>query len=189
MALRCGERRRRCLGRRRRQSGSLWTNWWPLYPILRAARRWASSLTLDGFPRARRRISGASCSLCAGFRPRRSAGGMVTRSPVLQHRDAGGALESLARPTTRLSFRDALYRAHADRGLVDEGIAMDEARVHELFAGAPPLTSLDQLVACTCASWRGSRFPSPTLSEGVDLSELPERVLAPLDPRLAPPES
>ena len=27
------------------------------------------------------------------------------------------------------------------------------------------------------------------LSEGVDLSELPERVLAPLDPRLAPPES
>lgn len=33
------------------------------------------------------------------------------------------------------------------RGLADEGIAMDEERVHELFAGAPPLTSLDQLVA------------------------------------------
>lgn len=33
------------------------------------------------------------------------------------------------------------------RGLADEGIAVDEERVHELFAGAPPLTSLDQLVA------------------------------------------
>lgn len=88
------------------------------------------------------------------------------------------------------------------RGLVDEGIAMDEERVHELFAGAPPLTSLDQLVAnyfrlssdCDSLARRAVTHGLIEtlyyeLSEGVDLSELPERVLAPLDPRLAPPES
>ena len=32
------------------------------------------------------------------------------------------------------------------RGLADEGIAVYEERVHELFAGAPPLTSLEQVV-------------------------------------------
>ena len=88
------------------------------------------------------------------------------------------------------------------RGLADEGIAMDEERVHELFAGAPPLTSLDQLVAnyfrlssdCDSLARRAVTHGLIEtlyyeLSEGVDLSELPERVLAPLDPRLAPPES
>ncbi len=71
--------------------------------------------------------------------------------------------------------------------------------MHELFAGAPPLTSLDQLVAnyfrlssdCDSGAARGDPRAHRTLyyelSEGVDLSELPERVLAPLDPRLAPP--
>ena len=85
------------------------------------------------------------------------------------------------------------------RGLADEGIAMDEERVHELFAGAPPLTSLDQLVAnyfrlssdCDSLARRAVTHGLIEtlyyeLSEGVDLSE---RVLAPLDPRLAPPES
>ena len=88
------------------------------------------------------------------------------------------------------------------RGLADEGIAVDEERVHELFAGAPPLTSLDQWVAnyfrlssdCDSLARRAVTHGLIEtlyyeLSEGVDLSELPERVLAPLDPRLAPPES
>ena len=88
------------------------------------------------------------------------------------------------------------------RGLADEGIAVDEERVHELFAGAPPLTSLDQLVTnyfrlssdCDSLARRAVTHGLIEtlyyeLSEGVDLSELPERVLAPLDPRLAPPES
>ena len=88
------------------------------------------------------------------------------------------------------------------RGLADEGIAVDEERVHELFAGEPPLTSCDQLVTnyfrlssdCDSLARRAVTHGLIEtlyyeLSEGVDLSELPERVLAPLDPRLAPPES
>ncbi len=88
------------------------------------------------------------------------------------------------------------------RGLADEGIAMDEERVHEAVRGRaatdvprsagvqllPPVERLRQLGAA-----RGDPRLIETLyyelSEGVDLSELPERVLAPLDPRLAPPES
>ena len=86
--------------------------------------------------------------------------------------------------------------------LRDGLLTMDEERVHELFAGAPPLTSLDQLVAnyfrlssdCDSLARRAVTHGLIEtlyyeLSEGVDLSELPERVLAPLDPRLAPPES
>lgn len=87
-------------------------------------------------------------------------------------------------------------------GLADEGIAVDEERVHELFAGAPPQTSLDRLVAnyfrlsSDCDNLARREVTHGLietlyyeLSEGVDLGELPERVLAPLDPRLAPPES
>ena len=71
------------------------------------------------------------------------------------------------------------------RGLADEGIAMDE-QVHRLFAGAPPLTSLDQLVAnyfrlssdCDSLARRAVTHGLIEtlyyeLSEGVDLSELP----------------
>lgn len=87
-------------------------------------------------------------------------------------------------------------------GLMDEGIAVDEERVHELFAGAAPQTSLDQLVAnyfrlsSECDNLARREVTHGLietlyyeLAEGVDLAELPERVLAPLDPRLPPPES
>ena len=87
-------------------------------------------------------------------------------------------------------------------GLLDEGIAAEGERVHELFAGAVPQTSLDQLVAnyfrlsSDCDNLARREVTHGLietlyyeLTEGVDLSELPERSLAPLDARLAPPES
>lgn len=87
-------------------------------------------------------------------------------------------------------------------GLLDEGIAVDEERVHELFAGAAPQTSLDHLVAnyfrlsSDCDNFARREVTHGLietlyyeLAEGVDLSELPERMLVPLDSRLAPPES
>ncbi len=87
-------------------------------------------------------------------------------------------------------------------GLADEGIAVDEERVHELFAGAAPQTSLDQLVAnyfrlsSDCDNLARREVTHGLietlyyeLAEGVDLAELPERALTPLDPRLPPPES
>ncbi len=87
-------------------------------------------------------------------------------------------------------------------GLVDEGITVDEERVHDLFSGAAPRTSTDQLVAnyfrlsseCekfTCREVTHGLIENLyyELAEGVDLSEVPVRSLAPLDPLLLPPES
>lgn len=87
-------------------------------------------------------------------------------------------------------------------GLIDEGIAVDEERIHELFAGAAPRTSVDQLVAnyfrlsSDCDSLARREVTHGLietiyyeLTEGVEVDELPKRTLAPLDPRLPPPES
>ena len=87
-------------------------------------------------------------------------------------------------------------------GLAEEGIAADEERIHELFAGAAPQTSVDQLVANyfrlsnRCDSYARREVTHGLIEglyyeliEGVDVEELPERALAPLDPRLPPPES
>lgn len=87
-------------------------------------------------------------------------------------------------------------------GLAEEGIAADEERIHELFAGAAPQTSVDQLVANyfrlsnRCDSYARREVTHGLIEslyyeliEGVDVAELPERTLAPLDPRLPPPES
>ena len=85
------------------------------------------------------------------------------------------------------------------RGLADRGIAVDEAGARAVRGGAP-LTSLDQLVAnyfrlssdCDNLARRAVTHGligrcTTSFPRGVDLSELPERVLAPLNPRLAPP--
>ncbi len=87
-------------------------------------------------------------------------------------------------------------------GLLAEGIVADEDRVHELFTGAAPANSVDQLIANYF--WLSNECDNLArrevthglienlyygLIEGVDVDELPERVLAPLDPQLPPPQS
>ncbi len=87
-------------------------------------------------------------------------------------------------------------------GLRAEGIEAGEDRVHELFSGATPATSLDRLVANyfrlsnECDSLARREVTHGLIEtlyyelvEGVNVDELPERVLAPLDPRLPPPHS
>ena len=83
-----------------------------------------------------------------------------------------------------------------------EGIAADEGRMHELFSGAAPITSLDQLatnyfrLSNECDSLARREVTHGLIEtlyyelvEGVNVDELPERVLEPLDPRLPPPHS
>lgn len=87
-------------------------------------------------------------------------------------------------------------------GMKAEDIAVDQGRVHELFSGEPPATSLDRLVAnyftlsnrCDALASREVTHGLIEnlyyeLIEGVNLADLPERQPVPLDPRLPPPES
>lgn len=87
-------------------------------------------------------------------------------------------------------------------GLSAEDIVVDEERVHELYVGEAPASSLDRLVAnyfslssrCDLLAHREITHGLIEnlyydLIEGVDLSSLPERHPVPLDPHLPPPES
>ena len=87
-------------------------------------------------------------------------------------------------------------------GLEAEDITVDKGRVHELFSGETPVTSLDRLVTNYFAlSNRCDVLASRDVThglienlyydliEGVNLDDLPERQPVPLDPRLPPPES
>lgn len=87
-------------------------------------------------------------------------------------------------------------------GLRAEDIAVEGERVHELFSGGAPASSLDRLVTnyfnlsnrCDALAAREVTHGLIEtiyydLIEGVDLAQLPERHPVPLDPRLPPPES
>ena len=87
-------------------------------------------------------------------------------------------------------------------GLAAEDIAVDPARIHELYSGEAPATPLDRLVTnyfglssrCDALAHREVTHGLIEtlyydLIEGVDLAALPERHPVPLDPRLPPPES
>ena len=87
-------------------------------------------------------------------------------------------------------------------GLRAEDIEVDEGRVHELYVGQAPVTSLDRLVAnyfslsSRCDALAAREVTHGLIEtlyydliEGVDLAEIPDRNPVPLDPRLPPPES
>ena len=87
-------------------------------------------------------------------------------------------------------------------GLQAEGISIDEDRAHELFAGAVPASSVDRLVANyfrlsnECDSLARREVTHGLIEtlyyeliEGVNVDELPERTLMPLDPRLLPSQT
>ncbi|MEC4176381.1 hypothetical protein VIN30_07950 [Adlercreutzia sp. R7] len=87
-------------------------------------------------------------------------------------------------------------------GLRAEGITANEDRVHELFTGAAPAGPIDQLIANyfrlsnECDNFARREVTHGLIEnlyygliEGVDAAALPERPLAPLDARMAPPHS